>query len=134
MKKSHKLIGAFFIIILFPSIWFVFIQNKGMSHEEASQILVGKWVRTDGPYTIEINELLDDGKLDARYLNPSPIHIGRSTWDSEKDELIVYVRLQDANYPGSEYKLSYVKDKKLLSGTYYQAVAKETYRVAFSRE
>lgn len=134
MKKSHKLLAAFLIIILIPATWFLFFQNSGMDQEEATEILVGQWERSDGPYTIDIKALLDDGKLDASYLNPSPINVGRSTWDIEKDALKVFVRLHDKNYPGSEYKLTYIKDKQLLSGTYFQALSKEMFNVSFSKK
>ena len=41
--------------------------------------LIGSWVRPDGGYVIEIRKIHPDGKVDAAYFNPSPIHVSRST-------------------------------------------------------
>src|SRR5262245_27006148 len=40
--------------------------------------LVGRWLRSDADYTIEIAGIRPDGKLDARYFNPNPIHVSQA--------------------------------------------------------
>lgn len=131
-KKKPVLIFAFVIIILIPAIWFLFLNNDS-DHSQASKILDGRWKRTEGPYTLEFKYINTEGKMNAKYFNPSPINVGRSEWRIQDDKLEVYVELQDANYPGSTYSLVYDKDSVNLSGTYYQAVTRETFAVEFRK-
>jgi hypothetical protein len=72
--------------------------------------------------------------MTAEYFNPGPIHVGKSEWRIKDDILQIYVELKDENYPGSLYQLTYDKKADVLYGTYYQAVAKETYEVGFNRK
>jgi hypothetical protein len=46
----------------------------------------------------------------------------------------VYVELNDVNYPGCKYNLTYLPDQKQLVGTYFQAAMQQTFEVAFERE
>lgn len=94
-------------------------------------ILVGEWLRTDAPYVIKISELLDDGKMKAGYFNPKSINIGNATWNVDDGDLKAYIELRDENYPGSNYKLTYIPGKGLLAGKYFQAVEGVTYDVGF---
>ncbi len=48
--------------------------------------------------------------------------------------LQIYVVLDDVNYPGSTYELSYNKETKMLEGTYYQATMKQTYQISFKKK
>ena len=96
--------------------------------------LEGKWLRTDGDYTIAISDVGADGKMKALYFNPDPINVGKSAWRMQEDQLQIYVELQDENYPGSLYQLSYDAENEKLSGTYYQAVSRQTYNVEFNRK
>lgn len=100
----------------------------------ATETLTGSWVRSDGGYTIQIMEVKEDGKLESLYLNPNPINVGKSEWRIEDNFLKIYVELQDKNYPGSLYQLTYDKEKKILYGTYYQAVDKATFEVYFTKK
>lgn len=132
MKKG-SIMAAFFIIIIIPVIWFVFINNnKDVAY--ASDMLTGTWVRSDGPYTIKISNIREGGEMQAAYFNPGPIHVGKSAWKIEDGKLQVSVELSDKNYPGSLYKLRYEEKNNVLLGTYYQAVAKETYEVGFYKK
>ena len=106
-------------------------QSKGV--EVAADRLVGRWVRPDGGYVLEIRSVRADGKLDAAYLNPRSIKVSRAEWRREDGRLLVFVELRDVNYPGSTYNLRYVPDKDRLSGAYYQAVQKQTFDVEFVR-
>ncbi len=40
--------------------------------------LVGKWERSDGGYMLEIKGVDGEGRLEATYLNPNPIHVSRA--------------------------------------------------------
>lgn len=96
--------------------------------------LVGRWLRPDGGYILEIRSATPDGKLDVGYFNPKPIHVARAEWVINDNILYALVELQDVNYPGSTYGLEYKAGADHLVGTYFQAVEKSTYDVEFVRE
>ncbi|MBL7857558.1 MAG: hypothetical protein JNM57_07705 [Cyclobacteriaceae bacterium] len=101
-------------------------ENAGQEH------LVGRWLRSDGTYVLEIRKALPDGLLEAAYYNPNPIHVGRARWEKKGGNLTVMVELRDVNYPGSTYTLTLAADN--LAGNYYQAVNGVNYPVEFVRE
>lgn len=96
--------------------------------------VTGDWIRTDGGKTIRINGALPDGKLDAEYFNPKPIHVGQAEWIIKNNKLLIIVELQDVNYPGSLYTLEFFPAEEELAGNYYQAVDKANYEVEFIRQ
>lgn len=100
---------------------------------EISQ-LVGRWLRPDGGYILEIRSASPDGKLEVGYFNPKSINVGRAEWVVKDGKLYVMAELQDVNYPGSIYGLEYQVATDQLVGTYYQAVEKSTFDVQFVRE
>jgi hypothetical protein len=95
--------------------------------------MVGRWMRPDGGYVLEIKGVKPGGKLDAAYYNPSPIHVARAEASQGGGAIRVFVELRDVNYPGSTYTLSYDPTRDRLQGEYYQAVAQERYAVFFVR-
>lgn len=95
--------------------------------------LVGKWQRPDGGYVLEVRKAGVDGKLDAAYFNPSPIHVSKAEAHQDGADLRVQVELHDTGYPGCVYRLRYVPGEDCLRGTYYQAAMGETYDVDFVR-
>ena len=96
--------------------------------------LVGSWVRPDGGYVIEISKIHPDGKVDAAYFNPSPIHVSRSTV-SEKDGIIeLFMELRGQGYPGSTYTLKYNPAYDVMVGIYFQAVIQQPFDVIFQRK
>ena len=97
------------------------------------QKLKGKWLRPDGGYIIEIKSADSDGKLDAGYFNPRPIHVAKAEAKQEGSALKVFIELQDANYPGSTYTLTYVPERDLLAGIYFQALQGQKFEVYFER-
>jgi hypothetical protein len=46
----------------------------------------------------------------------------------------VHLELNDVNYPGCKYNLTYIPAQRQLMGTYFQAAMLRTYEVAFVRE
>ena len=129
LKKKPGLL--IILIGIVPAIfYFLFFMNSN----DTPQHLKGVWIRTDGVYKIEIKEVQDDGKLDAAYFNPNPINVGRADWREKEGVLQIYIELDDVNYPGSIYQLTFDKKTEILKGTYYQAVAKETFEVSFTKE
>jgi hypothetical protein len=97
------------------------------------KILDGDWLRTDAGYRILITKVNADGTLDAQYFNPNPINIGKANWEESSGNLKIIIKLRDVNYPGSTYKLSYLPDRDILAGEYYQAVEGLTFYVEFAR-
>ena len=95
--------------------------------------LVGRWLRSDSDYTIEIASVAPSGKLDARYLNPGPIHVERAESGMVDGLLRVFLELQDRGYPGSYYTLTYDPGSDSLSGVYHHLGVNQNYDVAFSR-
>lgn len=95
--------------------------------------LVGRWVRTDTPYVIEIKEAGNDGTLKAGYYNPRSINVARAEAKDKNGKLDVFVELRDAGYPGSTYTLTYDRANDVLRGVYYQAAMGQSYAVAFAR-
>lgn len=97
------------------------------------QKLIGKWLRPDGGYILEIRSVTSDGKLEAGYFNPRPINVSKAQATREGDQTKVFVELRDVNYPGSTYTLLYVPQNDQLSGTYYQALQQQRFEVVFVR-
>jgi hypothetical protein len=97
------------------------------------QRLIGRWVRPDGGYVLELKEIGKDGVLKAAYFNPRSINVARAEFSRKDGTLTVFVELRDVNYPGSKYNLQYDPNSDRLVGTYFQAVQSQTYGVEFIR-
>ena len=108
------------------------IENEADNFPEET-LLAGSWMRTDGGYVIQVDDVGENGKLTAKYYNPSPINVARSEWSREAGTLKLFVELRDRNYPGSKYLLSYLRDDDKLAGDYFQAVQGVTFYVEFTR-
>ena len=130
MPKTSCLFLAAALAVFVPTP--ALAQSKGA--EIAAERLIGRWVRPDGGYVLEIRSAQADGRLDAAYLNPRSIKVSRAEWRREEGRLLVFVELRDVNYPGSTYNLRYVPDKDRLVGAYYQAVQKQTFDVEFVKQ
>jgi hypothetical protein len=99
-----------------------------------AKLLVGRWVRTDTPYVIEIRTARDDGTLEAAYYNPSPINVARAEARQKQGGLEVFVELRDVNYPGATYTLTFDRATDRLSGVYFQPALQQSFQVACARE
>ncbi len=97
------------------------------------QKLIGKWQRPDGGYVIEIKSVDADGKLDAAYFNPKPIHVARAQAAMDGTSLKMFIELRDVNYPGSTYTLVYGPGSDYFTGVYYQALQQQSFEVNFVR-
>ena len=105
----------------------------GMSADSVRALLKGKWLRSDGTYTIEIFSVKEDGKMDAGYFNPNPINVGNAVWTVSDGIILMQIVLRDVNYPGSTYSLMYNRENDIIAGTYFQAVHGISYDVVFTR-
>ena len=95
--------------------------------------VAGKWLRADGGYVLELSDVGFGGTLMATYRNPNPINVSQAAWRLEEGLVIVFVELQDVNYPGSTYTLAYFPDRDALAGYYFQAAQGQSYEVVFER-
>ena len=92
---------------------------------------IGRWVRTDGGYTIVIKSVDPNGKIDATYANP--INISRAEASVEGSSLRIFIELRGAGYPGSTYTLTHVPTGDRLTGEYFQAAIRQKFDVIFLR-
>ena len=128
MKKNKTIyISAAAIIILIVVLIISFTNNSDdalQSNKKTADknLLIGDWIRTDAGYLIKIINVNVDGTLEAQYFNPKPINVGEATWEEHNSNLEITVVLRDVNYPGSKYTLSYLPDRDILAGDYFQAV------------
>jgi hypothetical protein len=95
--------------------------------------LAGQWMRTDSDYMIWIEGVSADGRLEARYLNPRPIHVSRAEVRRDEGRLRLMVELQDEGYPGSYYTLTYDPGGDALYGVYHHLGQHQNYDVSFYR-
>ena len=97
------------------------------------QKLVGRWLRPDGGYVLEIRSVDTGGKMEAAYFNPRPIHVARAEASRDGSATKIFVELRDVNYPGSTYTLMYEPMNDQLKGIYFQAALKQQFEVFFER-
>lgn len=97
------------------------------------QHLVGRWIRPDGGYIIEIRNVDSSGLLQAAYFNPRPIHVSQARLTFVNKEPQVFIELRDVGYPGATYTLSYLPEQDVLAGLYYQPTAGQSFEVIFVR-
>lgn len=95
--------------------------------------LIGRWVRPDGGYVIDIRNVDADGKLQAAYFNPRPIHVSQARITKAQKKLQVFVELRDVGYPGATYTLTYNAQHDVLAGLYFQPTVDQTFDVVFVR-
>jgi hypothetical protein len=95
--------------------------------------LIGRWLRPDGGYQLQLSDPAPDGHLKAAYFNPRPINVSRAHWMLQDSLLKVFIELRDVNYPGSTYTLEYHPDRDRLKGIYFQAALRQNFEVEFER-
>jgi hypothetical protein len=107
--------------------------EETLDAQKALETLVGRWLREDGGYVIEIEDVLPDGTLKAAYYNPRPIHVSRAGAVQESGSVVVGIELNDVNYPGCLYRLILNRELDQLQGQYFQAGSGQTFEVIFIR-
>jgi hypothetical protein len=95
--------------------------------------LIGRWVRNDAGYVIEIRSIDAEGKMEAGYYNPRPIYVSVAKATRENTGIKIFIELRDVGYPGSTYTLVYVPQNKVLVGFYYQAGLGQNFDVLFTK-
>lgn len=100
-------------------------------------VLLGRWVRPDGGYVIDIRAVDANGKLDASYANPRPLPFSRAEvvrdGSTNGSTIRLYFELRAGGYDGSNYALVYDPAGDRLVGVYTQAVARQKFDVRFER-
>ena len=99
----------------------------------SSNVVVGRWARTEGPYVININSVDVNGKLDANYANPKPLPFHTAEVVRDGTELKLLFELRAGGYGGSTYSLNYDAASDTLRGVYDQVVVKQRFDVVFNR-
>ncbi len=107
--------------------------NEAATVRPDFQRLVGRWLRPDGGYALEIKSAEAGGRLEVAYFNPGPIHVARGLALRDGTATKVFVELRDVNYPGSTYTLVYEPTSDQLRGIYFQALQSQEFEVAFER-
>ena len=108
------------------------VRRQGLAPE--AQRLVGRWVRPDGGYVLEIRSVAADGRLDAGYFNPRPVNVSQARVRSADGPIEVFVELRDVNYPGATYRLIFEPRDDALYGIYTQPAVGQAFEVRFDRE
>jgi hypothetical protein len=101
---------------------------------EGVKKFLGRWVRADGGYVLELRNPDISGKLEGSYLNPKPIKVSRAIWMQGGSGLQVAVELNDVGYPGATYVLSHDAQNDRLVGQYTQPQMQQTFDVEFIRQ
>jgi hypothetical protein len=139
LVNKKTLIAISSVIALAIIVFIVFLTNSSQdtitseSEPVDKNLLVGDWIRTDGSYLIKINNVNEDGTLEAQYFNPNPINVESAKWEKYQGNLKITIVLRDQNYPGSTYSINYLPDGDFLAGEYFQAVERSTFYVEFAR-
>jgi hypothetical protein len=98
------------------------------------QKLIGKWVRPDGGYVLDIKSIHSDGKIEMAYLNPRPINVSKAQADTKKGKIELLIELRDRNYPGNYYTLTFDSKTNRLVGVYHHLGLNQNFDVYFIRK
>ena len=98
------------------------------------QKMIGRWLRSDGTYALEIRGADRSGVVQAGYYNPKSINVSRAIWMRGPDGFQVIVELNDVGYPGATYVLSHDTAEDRLVGKYNQPQMGQTFDVDFVRQ
>jgi hypothetical protein len=98
------------------------------------KVIAGQWARIDGNYTLRVQDVMSDGKVNVSYFNPGRIHVAESSIAVHEGRIKLFVKLRDEGYPGCTYTLFYYPEEDVLAGIYYQAAVDRTYEVIFVRK
>ena len=96
--------------------------------------VLGKWLRSDGGYVLEIRGADLSGVLDAAYFNPKSIHVSRAIWMQGAEGFQVVIELNDVGYPGATYVLSHDAQSDRLVGKYNQPAMQQSFDIDFVRQ
>ncbi len=96
--------------------------------------MLGRWLRSDGTYVLELRSADRSGVVQAGYFNPKSINVSRAIWMRSAEGLQVVVELNDVGYPGATYVLSHDVKNDTLVGKYNQPQMGQSFDVDFVRQ
>lgn len=99
--------------------------------------LLGRWLRADGGYILELKNPEISGVLQASYFNPDrqkPVNVSRAIWMQGGEGLQVVVELNDVGYPGATYVLTHDTQTDELVGKYNQPAMQQSFDIGFVRQ
>ncbi len=96
--------------------------------------LVGRWLRPDGGYVLQVSGVAEDGTATVSYFNPRSIRVATAQARREGADIGLVVKFDDANYRGSTYTLAYDPTSDQLKGNYFQAAEGANFDVYFTRQ
>lgn len=132
--STRKTYYYIYLLFLVSPVFFMALSLTAAAEQLDFTMLVGEWVRPDGGYIIRVRDIKPDGSVDAGYFNPNVINVAEANVSELKGLVKLFIKLDDAGYPGSTYTLYYYAEKDALAGFYYQAVIKQTFEVVFLRK
>ncbi len=131
-RTRWRIVGVILLAVVVVVGYRIWEKNAAAPGPDPST-LVGRWLRPDGGYVLELSDPAPDGLLKAAYFNPRPINVSRAEWKVQGDHLRAFVELRDEHYPGSTYTLTYRPATDRLVGIYFQATLRQQYDVEFER-
>jgi len=93
--------------------------------------LIGKWVRPNGGYILDIKSINRDGKIEMAYLNPRPINVSKAQANTKAGKIKLFIELRDKGYPGSYYTLTFDSETNRLVGVYHHLVLNQNFDIYF---
>jgi hypothetical protein len=131
-RSRWRIVGAIILAVAVATGCWFWEQTATLSGPNPSN-LIGRWLRPDGGYVLELSDPTPEGRLKAVYFNPRTINVSRAEWKLKDGLLRVFIELRDVNYPGSTYTLDYNPASDKLTGTYFQAALRQQFEVEFER-
>jgi len=134
VANSKGLVVLAGVLVLFSGVALAQSPPGGQTGSAAPALdaLVGRWARTEGPYMISINAVVN-GKLNASYANPRPLPFETAEVTRDGNTLNLFFKLSAGGYGGSTYTLKYDAETDSLRGVYNQVVLMQKFDVVFRR-
>ena len=133
MKGYAMKIKLFFTFLIF-SLLIPTTSLQAQTKKDEFKKIFGRWLRPDGGYVLVINDIDDEGNLDATYLNPRPINVSQARASIESDQIKIFVELKDRYYDGNYYELHYDESADQLKGVYYHLGINQEFNIYFTRK
>jgi hypothetical protein len=130
-KSLRRLLVAVGILAIVGVVAFIGYQQLSETADYAP--LIGKWVRPDGGYILDIKSISIDGKIEMAYLNPQPINVSKAQVDMKTGKIELLIELRDRNYPGNYYTLTFDSESNRLVGVYHHLGLNQNFDVYFIR-
>jgi hypothetical protein len=130
-KKYRWLLVVVGILVVVSVATYVVHQQKSKPLDYEN--LIGKWVRPDGGYVLDIKSFQPDGKVEMAYLNPKPINVSKAQADMKAGKIELFIELRDQHYPGNYYTLTFDSQANRLVGVYHHLGLNQDFDVYFIR-